>query len=177
MENLGFLDIITLITLIIAIYLLFNELYRKHKLGKLSFKVSGDFNGRSSIFFWYFMGFFWTLILIAEVGKINPNYYDIPISSLASPVIWIVLCTINILRIKYAKEIRENGIIIGQDYVHWINIIKYEWIGDERLGITYFKRTLSESKKETSEVWIIEPEDKEKIDIIFNRYMNKQDED
>jgi len=28
-------------------------------------------------------------------------------------------------------------------------------------------------KKETSEVWIIDAEDKEEIDRIFNRYMNR----
>lgn len=172
MKNLGFSDVITLITLVVAIFVLFKKLNKKRYLGKLLFKVSGDFNVRSSMFFWFLMGSLQLLFLILQLININQDNHKPSITALVSPVIWIILSIISILRIKYDKEIRENGIIIDQDYVYWLDIIKHEWIGEERLEITYFKPTLPIFKKGTSKVWVIEPEDKEEIDMIFNRYMN-----
>lgn len=156
-----------LITLIFIVYSLFRQLNRKKYLGKLLLQVPGDFNSRSSMFLFMFIGCLWVFILIAGLTKVSP-YYTGYISNLISPVIWIILCFINILGIKYDKEIRENGIIIRQDYVYWSDIINYEWVEDERLKITFRSRIL----KKVTKVWTIDPSDKEKIDMIFNRYVN-----
>ncbi len=168
MKSIGYLDVFSIITLIIMICLLFIHLNRKKKLGKLLLKMKDKTNRRYSMFFWFFMACIYVLFSIQDIININ----NASITSLVSPVLWIILSTISILGIKYDKEVRENGITVNQDYIYWSDIISYEWKGKEKLEITYYDPKLSIFNKKTSYEWIVEIEDKEKVSEFFNQYIN-----
>ncbi|MBU5675844.1 hypothetical protein KQI88_05390 [Alkaliphilus sp. MSJ-5] len=52
------------------------------------------------------------------------------------------------------------------------DIIDYKWTKDEELEITFQPSNRFALKKEVTKVWTIRAEDKEKIDEIFNRYID-----
>jgi len=173
MNNIGFLEIITLISLGIYIYLFLKELNREKYLGRLTWKVPRDFNVRPSIFFWSFLGCFWVFLLILRLVDLN-MYTDMNlIRSLMVPVLMILMCLYNILEIINDKEIREKGVKIREGgMVYWENITHYKWIKDGKLEIVFQPSFRFALNKEVNKVWTINSEDKEKIDMLFYRYLN-----
>jgi len=173
MNNIGFLEIVTVIALIMYIYLFLKEFNRGKYLGRLILQVPRDFNTRTSIFIWSILGCFWIFLFISRLANLI-RYADMnPIRSLMMPVLWVLLCIYNILQLINDKEIRENGITIIQGgIVYWKDIINYRWLKDEKLEIVFQPNVKFILNKEVTKVWTINPEDKEKIDMIFHRYLD-----
>lgn len=173
MNNIGFLEIITLIALVVYIYFFLKEFNRGKYLGRLILQVPRDFNIRASIFFWSLLGCFWIFLLISKLVNLS-MYADMnPIRSLMIPAVSILMCLYNILERINDKEIREKGIkIIEGGIVYWKDIADYRWIKDEKLEIVLQLNLRFGLKKEVTKIWTINPEDKEKVDMIFHRYLN-----
>jgi len=173
MNNIGFLEIITFIALGMYIYLFLKEFNREKYLGRLTWKVPRDFNVRTSIFFWSFLGCFWVFLLILRLVDLN-MYTDMNlIRSLMAPVLMILMCLYNILQCINDKEIREKGVKIREGgIVYWKDIINYKWIKDEKLEIVIQPNFRFALNKKVTKVWNINPEDKEKVDLLFHRYLN-----
>jgi len=172
-----------LIFVVIIVRLLYKLLNRKKYLGEFLFKVQesqskGNRVFKPKVMFWIFMCCLWVYLLTLQLINIHkyPNggiYTNVILS-----VFWIIGSFFNILGIIYDKEIRENGIYIRQDgmyrsnIVYWADIISYKWIDNQKLELT-FERSFFNYKDKTTKVWMIQQEDKEKVDSIFNRYVNK----
>jgi len=180
----GFLEVFMLVFVVIVVRLLYKLLNRKKYLGKLLFKAQeskskGYSAVKPNIIFWIFMCCLWVYLLTLQIL----NIYKYPNRGLYSNIIlsvfWIIGSFINILGIIYDKEIRENGIYIRQDgmyrsnVVYWADILSYKWIDDQKLELTFEYRSFFNYKDKTTKVWIIKQEDKEKVDSIFNRYVDK----
>ncbi len=61
-----------------------------------------------------------------------------PIRDLITPVLWIFICLIHMLRCINDREIREKCIKIKYSgIVYWKDIIDYKWTKDEELEITF----------------------------------------
>jgi len=138
MNNIGFLEVITLIALIMYVYLFLKEFNRGKYLGRLILQVPRDFNTRASIFVWSLLGCFWIFLLISRLVNLSRYADTNPIRSLMMPVLWGLLCIYHILQLINDKEIRENGITIIQGgIVYWKDIINYRWLKDEKLEIVF----------------------------------------
>lgn len=173
MNNIGFLEIIGSIILIMHIYFFIKEFNREKYLGRLILQVPKDFNAIASIFFWSLLGCFWIFILISKLANLN-RYADINIiRSLMVPVLWIMLCIHHILQLINDKEIREKGITVKEGgIVYWKDIINYRWIKDEKLEIVFKPNFRFASNEKRTKIWTINSEDKEKVDMLFQRYLN-----
>ncbi|QUH21227.1 hypothetical protein [Alkaliphilus sp. B6464] len=173
MNNIGFLEIVILIALIMYIYLFLKEFNRQEYLGRLILQVPRDFNTRASIFFWSLLGCFWIFLLISRLVNLS-RYADMnPTMNLMIPVLWILLCIYRILQHINDKEIRENGITIIQGgIVYWKDIIDYRWLKDEKLEIVFQQNFRFALNKKVTKIWTINSEDKENIDMIFHRYLD-----
>lgn len=166
MKNIGILDVISVIILVLLLYIVFRQINRKKYLGKLIFKESRNFSSIVSIFYWSLLSCFSIVFFIDKYSNIDQSNHII--SSLISPFVFTLTCFSSLLEIKYDKEIREKGITIIGGYIYWKDIINYKWLSHKKLQIT-FKTFVF--KKLTRE-WTVESEDKEKVDMLLSRYTN-----
>ncbi|SNS40864.1 hypothetical protein SAMN05446037_1009121 [Anaerovirgula multivorans] len=176
MKDIGFFEIVILTTLVVLVYFVFKELNRKKYLGEFILQAPRDFDIKASMGFWVILGCFWIIFLIERGVNINQYDYRHPIGTLGPPILWIFICSLNILKCIYDKEMREDGISSKEGFVYWRDIISYRWTVDEELEITFQPRTLFTSKRKITRVWTIYREDQEKVDEIFSYHINTNQE-
>lgn len=172
MNNIGFLEIMGSLVLVMYTYLFLKEFNRGKYLGKLILQVPKDFNTIASIFFWCLLSCIFIFILISELINLSKYTDTNLIRSLMMPVFWTVFCIHHILQLVNDKEIRENGITIKEGgIVYWKDIVDYRWLKDEKLEIVFKPSFRFALNKEITKTWTVNSKDKEKVNEIFNQYI------
>lgn len=176
MRDIGFFEVVILVSLIVLLYFFYRDLNRKKYLGDLLAKAPRDFDSKASTALWVILGCFWIFFLIERSVNMGPHDRH-PIQVLLLPVIWILITSQHILKFLNDKEIREKGITTKEGFIHWEDIISYRWTIEEELEITFQLRVPFNSNRSVTKFWTINKEDKAKIDEIFAHHVKSNQEE
>ena len=103
-------------------------------------------------------------------SNIGRDYYTRPVRNLATPILGLLGCLLNLLRYINVREIREKGITIQEGFVYWKDIIGYSWKTGCKLEIVFKEQNPLFPRRKTTKVWDVEQENKIRVDEIFNHY-------
>ncbi len=170
MSNIGKLEIFMGVALIMGICYLYKEINRKKYLGELILKLPKGWNTKAAISFWILLGFFWIFFLLESGLNIGRDYYTRPVRNIATPILGLLACLLNLLRYINVREIREKGITIQEGFVYWKDIIGYSWKTGCKLEIVFKEQNPLFPRRKTTKVWDVEQENKIRVDEIFNHY-------
>ncbi|WP_432663694.1 DUF5673 domain-containing protein [Wukongibacter baidiensis] len=101
------------------------------------------------------------------VLKSRPDKYR-DFSDLLTPLLWILISLVHILRaIKYSN-IREKGIYLDRGFYDWSKIYSYEWISSDTIKFKAKGLMLSDFQEKVKVVHA----NRENVDAILRRYVN-----